>query len=201
MVGSSSMSNSDRHIPRVHDMMTHDPMVVHGDDDAEPLLRPVERRDSMPCPSSMPRRSRRCGDELSLGYCAGEREEILWLGEACHLPVIWATEVLDRAAHTGLATRAEITDAAMSVRAEAVMLTEGRISSRPCGCWPISSARWRHTNTRSARCIGRSPWRVATREAWPRRGPSRPARTQFDAVACPHFRPLRLRSGCSTQLA
>ena len=39
------MSNSDRHIPRVHDMMTHDPMVVHGDDDAEPLLALFERRD------------------------------------------------------------------------------------------------------------------------------------------------------------
>jgi CBS domain-containing protein len=32
------MSNSDRHIPRVHDMMTRDPMVVHLDDAAEPLL-------------------------------------------------------------------------------------------------------------------------------------------------------------------
>jgi pyruvate kinase len=63
--------------------------------------------------------------ELSFERLAEMQEEILWLGEACHLPVIWATEVLDRAAHTGLATRAEITDAAMSVRAEAVMLNRG----------------------------------------------------------------------------
>ena len=63
--------------------------------------------------------------ELSFERLAEMQEEILWLGEACHLPVIWATEVLDRVAHTGLATRAEITDAAMSVRAEAVMLNRG----------------------------------------------------------------------------
>lgn len=39
------------------------------------------------------------------------QEELLWCGEACHIPVIWATQVLDTVAHTGLPTRAEITDA------------------------------------------------------------------------------------------
>jgi pyruvate kinase len=53
------------------------------------------------------------------------QEEILWLCEAAHLPVIWATQVLDRLAHTGTATRAEVTDAAMAVRAECVMLNKG----------------------------------------------------------------------------
>ena len=63
--------------------------------------------------------------ELSFERLAEMQEEILWFGEACHLPVIWATQVLDSVAHTGLATRAEITDAAMSMRAECVMLNKG----------------------------------------------------------------------------
>jgi pyruvate kinase len=53
------------------------------------------------------------------------QEEILWLCEAAHLPVIWATEVLDTLARTGQPSRAEITDAAMSQRAECVMLNKG----------------------------------------------------------------------------
>jgi pyruvate kinase len=42
-----------------------------------------------------------------------------------HLPVIWATQVLDQLARTGQPSRAEITDAAMSQRAECVMLNKG----------------------------------------------------------------------------
>lgn len=53
------------------------------------------------------------------------QEEILWLCEAAHLPVIWATQVLERLAKTGLPSRAEISDAAMSERAECVMLNKG----------------------------------------------------------------------------
>ena len=53
------------------------------------------------------------------------QEEILWLAEAAHLPVIWATQVLDQLARTGQPSRAEITDAAMSQRAECVMLNKG----------------------------------------------------------------------------
>jgi len=53
------------------------------------------------------------------------QEELLWFGEACHLPVVWATQVLETVAHTGLPTRAEVTDAAMSMRAECVMLNRG----------------------------------------------------------------------------
>lgn len=53
------------------------------------------------------------------------QEEILWLCEAAHVPVIWATEVLDNLAKTGRPTRAEITDAAMADRAECVMLNKG----------------------------------------------------------------------------
>jgi pyruvate kinase len=53
------------------------------------------------------------------------QEEILWLCEAAHMPVIWATQVLDTLAKKGQASRAEITDAAMAVRAECVMLNKG----------------------------------------------------------------------------
>ena len=63
--------------------------------------------------------------EMSFERLAEMQEELLWFGEACHLPVIWATEVLDTVAHTGVPTRAEVTDAAMSMRAECVMLNKG----------------------------------------------------------------------------
>lgn len=53
------------------------------------------------------------------------QEEILCICEAAHVPVIWATQVLETLAKTGAATRAEITDAAMGVRAECVMLNKG----------------------------------------------------------------------------
>ena len=53
------------------------------------------------------------------------QEEILWLCESAHVPVIWATQVLDTLARTGLPSRAEVTDAAMAQRAECVMLNKG----------------------------------------------------------------------------
>ena len=63
--------------------------------------------------------------ELSFERLAEIQEELLCFGEACHLPVIWATQVLDSAAQTGIPTRAEVTDAAMAMRAECVMLGKG----------------------------------------------------------------------------
>ena len=64
---------------------------------------------------------------VECGYerLAEVQEEILWLCQAAHVPVIWATQVLDRLAKTGRPSRAEITDAAMGVRAECVMLNKG----------------------------------------------------------------------------
>src|SRR5262249_1286436 len=53
------------------------------------------------------------------------QEEILWICEAVHIPVIWATQVLESLAKQGMASRAEITDAAMGHRAECVMLNKG----------------------------------------------------------------------------
>ncbi|EIJ33528.1 pyruvate kinase [Thiothrix nivea] len=53
------------------------------------------------------------------------QEEILWLCEAAHIPVIWATQILESMAKKGAPSRAEVTDAAMSIRAECAMLNKG----------------------------------------------------------------------------
>lgn len=53
------------------------------------------------------------------------QEEIMWICESAHVPVIWATQVLEDLAKTGRPARAEVTDAAMSGRAECVMLNKG----------------------------------------------------------------------------
>jgi pyruvate kinase len=63
--------------------------------------------------------------EVGFSRLAEVQEEILWLCEAAHVPVIWATQVLETLAKTGLPTRAEVSDAAMGVRAECVMLNKG----------------------------------------------------------------------------
>ncbi len=79
-------------------------------------------------------RSRAAGVMIARGdlaiECGYERlaevqEEILWMSEAAHLPVVWATQVLESLAKNGLPSRSEITDAAMGERAECVMLNKG----------------------------------------------------------------------------
>ena len=75
-----------------------------------------------------------CGIMIARGDLAVEsgferlaelQEEILWICEAAHVPVIWATQVLESLAKEGLPSRAEVTDAAMGHRAECVMLNKG----------------------------------------------------------------------------
>ena len=63
--------------------------------------------------------------ELGFTRLAEMQEEILWLCEAAHVPVIWATQVLERLVRKGLPSRGEMTDAAMACRAECVMLNKG----------------------------------------------------------------------------
>ncbi|MCP5315614.1 MAG: pyruvate kinase [Chromatiaceae bacterium] len=63
--------------------------------------------------------------EMGFERLAEVQEEILWMCEAAHVPVIWATQVLEGLAKTGAPSRAEVTDAAMSGRAECVMLNKG----------------------------------------------------------------------------
>jgi len=53
------------------------------------------------------------------------QEEILRICESAHIPDIWATQVLESLAKKGTPSRAEITDAASSQRAECVMLNKG----------------------------------------------------------------------------
>ena len=82
---------------------------------------------AMACPSAGVMIAR--GDlAVECGYerMAEVQEEILWACEAAHLPVVWATQVLETMAKTGRPSRAEITDAAMGERAECVMLNKGR---------------------------------------------------------------------------
>jgi pyruvate kinase len=64
---------------------------------------------------------------VELGYerIAEMQEEILWLCEAAHIPVIWATQVLEGLAKKGIPTRAEVSDVVMADRAECVMLNKG----------------------------------------------------------------------------
>ncbi len=64
---------------------------------------------------------------VEIGYerLAEIQEELLWVCEAAHVPVIWATQVLENFVSKGTPSRAEMTDAAMSERAECVMLNKG----------------------------------------------------------------------------
>lgn len=63
--------------------------------------------------------------ELGFERLAEVQEQLLWVCEAAHVPVVWATQVLEGMAKRGMPTRAEVTDAAMAQRAEAVLLNKG----------------------------------------------------------------------------
>ena len=63
--------------------------------------------------------------EMGFVRVAEMQEEIMWLAEAAHVPVIWATQVLEDLVKKGLPSRGEMTDAAMAGRAECVMLNKG----------------------------------------------------------------------------
>lgn len=54
------------------------------------------------------------------------QEEILWICEAAHVPVIWATQVLETMNKSGIATRSEVTDAAHAAMADCVMINKGQ---------------------------------------------------------------------------
>lgn len=70
--------------------------------------------------------------EVGFERLAELQQEILWFAEAAHLPVVWATQVLDSLARTGVPSRAEISDASMSVQAECVMLNKGPYVADAC---------------------------------------------------------------------
>ncbi|MCM1983987.1 pyruvate kinase [Lyngbya confervoides] len=64
---------------------------------------------------------------IEMGYqrLAEMQEEILWICEAAQVPVIWATQVLENLAKTGIPSRAEMSDVVLAERAECVMLNKG----------------------------------------------------------------------------
>ncbi len=63
--------------------------------------------------------------EVGFRHLAHVQEEILWVCEAAHVPVVWATQVLEGLAKRGQATRSEVSDVAMAERAECVLLNKG----------------------------------------------------------------------------
>lgn len=63
--------------------------------------------------------------EIGFARTAEMQEEILWLGEAAGVRVIWATQVMEHLIRKGVPSRGEMTDAAMAARAECVMLNKG----------------------------------------------------------------------------
>ncbi|MCA6073443.1 hypothetical protein LDX50_01100 [Fulvivirga sp. 1062] len=58
------------------------------------------------------------------------QQEILGICSSAHIPVIWATQVLESLAKKGLPSRSEITDATHGLKAECVMLNKGPYTHR-----------------------------------------------------------------------
>jgi pyruvate kinase len=77
------------------------------------------------CPTSVMIARGDLAVEVGFERMAEMQEELLWLCEAAHVPVVWATDVLANLARKGFWSRAEVTDAAMSERADCVMLNKG----------------------------------------------------------------------------
>lgn len=63
--------------------------------------------------------------EIGFERMSEVQEEISWISEAAHAPVIWATQVLETLNKSGVATRSEITDASHAAMAECVMINKG----------------------------------------------------------------------------
>jgi len=63
--------------------------------------------------------------EVGFENMAYIQEALLDICDAAHIPVIWATQVLESKMKNNLPSRAEVSDAAMAGRAECVMLNKG----------------------------------------------------------------------------
>ena len=120
----------------VDDVRTLRSLLSLGDRQPAVILKIETKRgfENLPAMLLEAMKAPRCGVMIARGdlavECGFERlaevqEEILWVCEAAHVPVIWATQVLESLAKDGQPSRAEITDAAMSHRAECVMLNKG----------------------------------------------------------------------------
>jgi pyruvate kinase len=91
--------------------------------------------------------------------CSRLREKIPWLCEAAHVPLIWATQVLEEMVKSGLPTRGEMTDAVMAKRAECVMLNKGaklgEAITRPKG---LLQRMTEHQSKKTSRLRALRPW-------------------------------------------
>lgn len=98
--------------------------------------------------------------EIGFDRLSEIQEEVLWLCAAAQVPVIWATQVLETLVKEGQATRAEVTDAAMGQRAEAVMLNKGPHAARGVAFLRDVLARMdRHQAKKEARLGALHLWR------------------------------------------
>ena len=89
------------------------------------------------------------------------QEEILWVCEAAHVPVIWATEVFASLVAEGRPSRAETTDAAMAQRAECVMLNKGpHLAEAVAVMADVLRRMDRHMAKKTARLSALSSWPV-----------------------------------------
>jgi pyruvate kinase len=98
---------------------------------------------------------------VEIGYkrLAEIQEELLWLCEAAHVPVVWATQVLDQLVRKGTLSRAEITDAAMAERAECVMLNKGPFLVEAIGTLvDVLQRMQEHQSKKSARLRALHSW-------------------------------------------
>jgi pyruvate kinase len=124
------------HPEDVESLVEHMKQLRHGGEIPAVVLK-IETRvgfDSLPALILAAMQSASCGVmiargdlaiECGFGRLAEVQEQILWVCEAAHVPVIWATQVLEGMAKSGLPTRSEVTDAAMGQRAECIMLNKG----------------------------------------------------------------------------
>ena len=105
------------------------------------------------------------GVEVGFERLSEVQEEILWLCEAAHVPVIWATQVLESLAKGGMPSRAEVSDAAMGSRAECVMLNKGPYILETLGFLADVLNRIEEHHHKKTSRLRRL--RVAGRDSWP----------------------------------
>lgn len=101
--------------------------------------------------------------EIGFARLAEMQEEILWLCEAAQVPVIWATQVLESYLKNGVPSRGEMTDAAMAVRAECVMLNKGPHLFEAIGeLYGLLGRMGQHVNKKTPQLRALKSWGVAS---------------------------------------
>lgn len=68
--------------------------------------------------------------EIGFGRMGEIQDQISWICEAAHVPVVWATQVLETLQKSGMPTRSEITDAGQASLAECIMINKGNHTIR-----------------------------------------------------------------------